>query len=91
MKCLEKIDWSGCRRPVRENASNVLYNRAEVLLYSPHGVMRRSRQAGRNVTDGNTLEDRSPEHGIRHAAQTALLITEMGEENQETRVRCDCE
>lgn len=52
-----------------------LKGRLTGLLDGLHGVMRRLRQIGRNETGGKTPGLRSPEHGIRHATQSALLMT----------------
>jgi hypothetical protein len=63
------------RFPCRNVGCKELKGRLTGLLDKLHGVMRRFRQIGRIETGGNTLGLRSPEHGIRHATQSALLMT----------------
>jgi hypothetical protein len=76
--------WGNCWKVIakalgrcscRDVGCKELKGRLVGLLDRLHGVMRRLRQVGRNETGGNTLGLRSPEHGIRHATQSALLMT----------------
>jgi hypothetical protein len=63
------------RCPHKEMGCKELKARLIGLLDTVHGVMRSLPQTGRNETGGKTLGLRSPEHGIRHATQSALLMT----------------
>lgn len=63
------------RCPCRDVGWKELKGRLIGLLDKLHGVMRRFRQIGRNETGGNALGLWSPQHGIRHATQSALLMT----------------
>lgn len=63
------------RCPRRETGCKELKGRLIALLDTVHGVKRSFPQTGRNDTGGKTLGLRSPEHGTRHATQSALLMT----------------